>query len=84
MTINNECPAEGNTPCAATSLTDQAGFSENGVPVNMDLCDESGAAGAFFGEGPGQKGMAYGRVTRVPCAGCWKGSGNETASWLHV
>ena len=44
--INNLCPADGNPLCAQNGLT---GTNQYGANVNFDLCSDSGAETAFFG-----------------------------------
>jgi hypothetical protein len=75
VTINNECPAQGNTLCAQSSLSDTNKF---GAAVNIDLCSDSDAQLAFFGTQRG--GFAQGTATSVPCSE-WKGTNGSLASW---
>ena len=76
VTINNECPAQGNTLCAQTSLSDT---NKYGAAVNIDLCSDSDAQLAFFGTLEG--GFAQGSITSVPCSE-WQGTNGTKASWL--
>ncbi|KAI9810902.1 MAG: hypothetical protein M1827_005761 [Pycnora praestabilis] len=70
--INNLCPGSGNPLCSQSSLTD---INQYGANVNFDLCQNSGAADAFFpGGANGAVGMALGIAQEVPCMGNWQGS----------
>jgi hypothetical protein len=62
-TVNNLCPAQGNPLCAQNGLT---GTNQYGANVNFDLCSDSGASGAFFGNSG--VGLAVGTATEVPCS----------------
>jgi hypothetical protein len=62
-TVNNLCPAQGNPLCAQNGLT---GTNQYGANVNFDLCRDSGASAAFFGNDG--VGLAVGTATEVPCS----------------
>lgn len=66
--INNLCPADGNPLCSQTGLT---GTNQYGANVNFDLCSDSGASDAFFGNSG--VGLAVGTATQVDCSE-WNGS----------
>lgn len=66
--VNNLCPANGNPLCSQSGLT---GTNQYGANVNFDLCSDSGAQAAFFGNNG--VGLAIGTATEVDC-GQWKGS----------
>jgi len=60
--INNLCPASGNPLCSQNGLS---GTNQYGANVNFDLCSDSGAAAAFFGNDG--VGLAIGTATQVSC-----------------
>jgi hypothetical protein len=66
--VNNLCPAQGNPLCSQSSMTDT---NQYGANVNFDLCSDSGAASAFFGDSG--VGLAVGTVTQVDCSQ-WSGT----------
>ena len=61
--INNLCPADGNPLCAQNGLS---GTNQYGANVNFDLCSDSGAETAFFGNDG--VGLAIGSATQVSCS----------------
>jgi hypothetical protein len=61
--VNNLCPAEGNPLCSQSGLT---GTNQYGANVNFDLCSDSGASAAFFGNSG--VGLAVGSATEVSCS----------------
>lgn len=61
--VDNLCPAQGNPLCAQNGLT---GTNQYGANVNFDLCKDSGAAAAFFGNDG--VGLAVGTATQVSCS----------------
>ena len=61
--VNNLCPAQGNPLCAQNGLT---GTNQYGANVNFDLCADSGAKAAFFGNDG--VGLALGTATQVSCS----------------
>ena len=65
--INNLCPADGNPLCSQQGLT---GTNQYGANVNFDLCSDSGASAAFFGNSG--VGLAVGTATQVDCSQ-WNG-----------
>ena len=65
--INNLCPAQGNPLCSQSGLT---GTNQYGANVNFDLCSDSGAEDAFFGNSG--VGLALGTATPVDCSQ-WNG-----------
>ncbi|KIY02756.1 uncharacterized protein Z520_01221 [Fonsecaea multimorphosa CBS 102226] len=66
--INNLCPADGNPLCAQNGLS---GTNQYGANVNFDLCSDSGASEAFFGNSG--VGLAVGTATQVDCSE-WTGT----------
>jgi hypothetical protein len=66
--INNLCPADGNPLCSQNGLS---GTNQYGANVNFDLCSDSGASAAFFGNSG--VGLAVGTATQVDCSQ-WNGS----------
>ena len=66
--INNLCPADGNPLCSQNGLS---GTNQYGANVNFDLCSDSGASAAFFGNSG--VGLAIGTATEVDCSQ-WSGS----------
>jgi len=66
--ITNLCPAQGNPLCSQSGLT---GTNQYGANVNFDLCIDSGASAAFFGNSG--VGLALGTAEKVDCSQ-WKGS----------
>ena len=66
--VNNLCPAEGNPLCAQNSLT---ATNQYGANVNFDLCSDSGAQAAFFGNDG--VGLAIGTATHIDC-NKWNGT----------
>jgi hypothetical protein len=66
--INNLCPADGNPLCSQQTLSDT---NQYGANVNFDLCSDSGASAAFFGNSG--VGLAVGTATEVDCSQ-WNGS----------
>jgi len=66
--VNNLCPAQGNPLCAQNGLT---GTNQYGANVNFDLCSDSGAEAAFFGDDG--VGLAVGTATQVDCSE-WSGT----------
>ena len=68
MLVNNLCPADGNPLCAQNGLS---GTNQYGANVNFDLCSDSGAKMAFFGNDG--VGLAIGTATQVDCSE-WSGS----------
>jgi len=61
--VNNLCPASGNPLCSQNGLS---GTNQYGANVNFDLCSDSGAETAFFGNDG--EGLAVGTATEVPCS----------------
>ncbi|PNS18078.1 hypothetical protein CAC42_4037 [Sphaceloma murrayae] len=61
--VNNLCPAQGNPLCSQNGLS---GTNQYGTNVNFDLCSDSGAAGALFGNSG--VGLAVGTATKVSCS----------------
>ncbi|KIW61131.1 hypothetical protein PV05_01289 [Exophiala xenobiotica] len=66
--VNNLCPASGNPLCAQNGLS---GTNQYGANVNFDLCSDSGAQAAFFGNSG--VGLALGSATQVDCSQ-WSGT----------
>jgi hypothetical protein len=66
--VNNLCPRDGNPLCSQQSLTDTNQYGGN---VNFDLCQDSGARQAFFGNSG--VGLAVGTAQQVDCA-LWSGT----------
>lgn len=66
--VNNLCPANGNPLCAQNGLS---GTNQYGANVNFDLCSDSGAQAAFFGNDG--VGLAIGTATQVDCSQ-WSGT----------
>ncbi|KAG9767689.1 hypothetical protein ABEF93_005376 [Exophiala dermatitidis] len=66
--VNNLCPADGNPLCAQNGLS---GTNQYGANVNFDLCSDSGASAAFFGNSG--VGLAVGSATQVDCSE-WSGT----------
>ena len=62
------CPADGNPLCSQGSLGDT---NQYGANVNFDLCRDSGAADAFFGNSG--VGLALGNAEEVDCS-LWSGT----------
>lgn len=69
--VNNLCPAQGNPLCSQSGLT---GTNQYGANVNFDLCSDSGAQEAFFGDSG--VGLALGTATQVDCSQ-WSGTVNH-------
>ena len=65
--VNNLCPAQGNPLCSQSGLT---GTNQYGTNVNFDLCSDSGAQAAFFGNNG--VGLALGTAEQVDCS-AWNG-----------
>ncbi|EXJ59873.1 hypothetical protein A1O7_04020 [Cladophialophora yegresii CBS 114405] len=65
--INNLCPANGNPLCSQNGLS---GTNQYGANINFDLCSDSGASAAFFGNSG--VGLAVGTATQVDCSQ-WNG-----------
>jgi hypothetical protein len=61
--VNNLCPAQGNPLCSQSGLT---GTNQYGANVNFDLCSDSGASNAFFGNSG--VGLAIGTAVQVSCS----------------
>jgi hypothetical protein len=62
VTVNNLCPAGASNPlCSQSSLN---ATNSEGAEVNFDLCSDSGASAAFFGDGSG---LLVGTATKVSC-----------------
>ncbi|KAK3669158.1 hypothetical protein LTR78_010964 [Recurvomyces mirabilis] len=60
--VNNLCPAgNDNALCSQSSLS---ATNLEGANVHFDLCSDSGAAWAFFENGPG---LLVGTATKVSC-----------------
>ncbi len=60
--VNNLCPAGAQNPlCSQNGLS---GTNSLGAHVHFDLCSDSGASAAFFGNGPG---LLLGTATKVGC-----------------
>lgn len=66
--VNNLCPANGNPLCSQNGLS---GTNQYGANVNFDLCRDSGAADAFFGNSG--VGLAIGTAQQVDCSE-WSGT----------
>lgn len=66
--VNNLCPASGNPLCSQSGLT---GTNQYGANVNFDLCSDSGAQAAFFGNNG--VGLAIGTASQVDCSQ-WSGT----------
>lgn len=66
--VNNLCPAQGNPLCAQQGLS---GTNQYGANVNFDLCSDSGAQAAFFGNSG--VGLAIGTAQQVDCSQ-WTGT----------
>lgn len=63
--VSNLCPADGNPLCSQATTTDTNSYGAN---VNVDLCSDSGAASAFFGDDLNEGiGMVIGTVEEVNC-----------------
>ncbi|ORY02850.1 hypothetical protein BCR34DRAFT_573940 [Clohesyomyces aquaticus] len=65
--VTNLCPASGNPLCAQNGLT---GTNQYGANLNFDLCIDSGASAALFGNSG--VGLAVGNAVQVNCAQ-WSG-----------
>ena len=61
--VNNLCPADGNPLCAQSTLQDT---NQYGANVNFDLCRDSGASAALFGDSG--VGLAVGTAVQVDCS----------------
>lgn len=66
--VNNLCPKQGNPLCSQDGLS---GTNQYGANVNFDLCSDSGAQAAFFGNSG--VGLAIGTATQVDCSQ-WSGT----------
>lgn len=66
--VNNLCPAQGNPLC---SQPDLSSTNQYGANVNFDLCSDSGAQTAFFGNNG--VGLAIGTAEQVDCSQ-WSGA----------
>ncbi|KAF2153626.1 glycoside hydrolase family 45 protein [Myriangium duriaei CBS 260.36] len=66
--VTNLCPAQGNPLCAQNGLT---GTNQYGANVNFDLCINSGASAALFGNSG--VGLAVGTAQAVSCSE-WSGT----------
>ncbi|KAF2224161.1 RlpA-like double-psi beta-barrel-protein domain-containing protein-containing protein [Elsinoe ampelina] len=66
--VNNLCPAQGNPLCSQNGLS---GTNQYGANVNFDLCTDSGAAKALFGNSG--VGLAVGTAVKVSCSQ-WSGT----------
>ncbi|KAK6543568.1 hypothetical protein TWF694_000312 [Orbilia ellipsospora] len=66
--VNNLCPAQGNPLCSQNGLS---GTNQYGANVNFDLCSDSGASSAFFGNSG--VGLALGTAQQVSCSQ-WSGT----------
>ncbi|KAF1973276.1 hypothetical protein BU23DRAFT_464816, partial [Bimuria novae-zelandiae CBS 107.79] len=66
--VTNLCPADGNPPCAQNGPSDSNQYRAN---LNFDLCIESGAPGALFGDSG--VGLAVGSAEQVDCSE-WSGT----------
>lgn len=66
--VNNLCPAQGNPLCAQNGLS---GTNQYGANVNFDLCSDSGAQAAFFGNDG--VGLAVGTAQQISCS-AWTGT----------
>ncbi|OAG03681.1 uncharacterized protein CC84DRAFT_1260793 [Paraphaeosphaeria sporulosa] len=60
--VTNLCPASGNPLCAQNGLT---GTNQYGANLNFDLCIDSGASKALFGNSG--VGLAVGSAVQVDC-----------------
>lgn len=61
--VTNLCPASGNPLCAQNGLT---GTNQYGANLNFDLCIDSGASAALFGNSG--VGLAVGNAVQVSCS----------------
>jgi hypothetical protein len=61
--VNNLCPANGNPLCSQATLQDG---NQYGANINFDLCSDSGAENAFFGNDG--VGLALGTAEQVDCS----------------
>ncbi|KEF53642.1 uncharacterized protein A1O9_10042 [Exophiala aquamarina CBS 119918] len=66
--VNNLCPKQGNPLCSQSDLSDT---NQYGANVNFDLCSDSGAQAAFFGNNG--VGLAIGTAIQVDCSQ-WSGT----------
>ncbi|EIW79103.1 glycoside hydrolase family 45 protein [Coniophora puteana RWD-64-598 SS2] len=66
--ITDLCPAQGNEEWCGQSQSSPT--NQHGASVHFDLCEDSGAAGAFF---PSGHGALTGSYQEVPCSQ-WSGS----------
>jgi hypothetical protein len=66
--ITNLCPADGNPLCSQNGLT---GTNQYGANLNFDLCLNSGANTALFGNSG--VGLAVGTAVQVSCSQ-WSGT----------
>jgi hypothetical protein len=66
LTINSECPCSALLPSPLDSW-----YAEKKTYRSFDLCEDSGAAGAFFTDG---RGAMLGTFEEVPCECNWSGS----------
>lgn len=66
--VTNLCPADGNPLCAQNGLS---GTNEYGANLNFDLCIDSGASEALFGNSG--VGLAVGNAEKVDCSQ-WSGT----------
>jgi hypothetical protein len=62
--VNNLCPAQGNPLCSQSTTSDT---NQYGANVNFDLCRDSGASAALFGNSG--VGLAIGTAQQVSCSG---------------
>jgi len=65
--VTNLCPAESNPLCAQNGLS---GTNQYGANLNFDLCIDSGASAALFGNSG--VGLAVGSAEEVSCSE-WSG-----------
>jgi len=66
--VTNLCPASGNPLCAQNGLS---GTNQYGANLNFDLCIDSGASAALFGDSG--VGLGVGTAEEVSCSQ-WSGS----------
>jgi hypothetical protein len=66
--VTNLCPASGNPLCAQNGLS---GTNQYGANLNFDLCIDSGASSALFGNDG--IGLGVGSAEQVSCSQ-WSGS----------
>ncbi|KAH9988383.1 hypothetical protein BJV77DRAFT_1021677 [Russula vinacea] len=66
--VSNLCPVAGNEVWCGQTVSHP--LNQFNMPVHFDLCEDSGAAGAFF---PSGREAMLGKYQEVPCTE-WQGS----------